>query len=243
VAANKSRRRKQKKLSIRVIFGNPPYSAGQKSENDDNQNVEYKTLDASIRNSYAKHSTATLQKNLYDSYIRAIRWASDRIGDSGVVGYVSNASFVDGNSMDGLRKCLAEEFSSIYVFHLRGNARTSGEQRRQEKDNVFGMGTRTPVAISILVKNPNAAENGKIYFHDIGDYLTREEKLEKITAFGSIEGIGRANGGCRLRLTSMGTGWGSGMTALGSSSAWDERKSPVRTVVFENFSLGRCHQS
>jgi predicted helicase len=107
---------------------------------------------------------------------------------------VSNASFVDGNSMDGLRKCLAEEFSSIYVFHLRGNARTSGEQRRQEKDNVFGMGTRTPVAISILVKNPNAAENGKIYFHDIGDYLTREEKLEKITAFGSIEGIGRANG-------------------------------------------------
>jgi predicted helicase len=112
-------------------------------------------LDASIRNSYAKHSTATLQKNLYDSYIRAIRWASDRIGTSGVVGYVSNASFVDGNSMDGLRKCLAEEFSSIYVFHLRGNARTSGEQRRQEKDNVFGMGTVAhPVAISILVKNP-----------------------------------------------------------------------------------------
>jgi predicted helicase len=235
VAANKSRRRKQKKLSIRVIFGNPPYSAGQKSENDDNQNVEYKTLDASIRNSYAKHSTATLQKNLYDSYIRAIRWASDRIGDSGVVGYVSNASFVDGNSMDGLRKCLAEEFSSIYVFHLRGNARTSGEQRRQEKDNVFGMGTRTPIAISILVKNPKALENGKIYFHDIGDYLTREEKLEKITAFGSIEGIGRANGWLPITPDQHGDWVGQRDDSFGEFINLGDKKSTA-PVVFADYS-------
>ena len=238
VAANKSRRRKQKKLSIRVIFGNPPYSAGQKSENDDNQNVEYKTLDASIRNSYAKHSTATLQKNLYDSYIRAIRWASDRIGDSGVVGYVSNASFVDGNSMDGLRKCLAEEFSSIYVFHLRGNARTSGEQRRQEKDNVFGMGTRTPIAISILVKNPKALENGKIYFHDIGDYLTREEKLEKITAFGSIEGIGRANGWLPITPDQHGDWVGQRDDSFGEFINLGGKVTAGKNAIFSNYSLG-----
>ncbi|WP_218665375.1 hypothetical protein, partial [Acinetobacter sp. Colony158] len=90
---------------------------------------------------------------------------------------------------DGLRKCLVEEFSSLYIFHLRGNARTSGEQRRKEKDNVFGQGTRTPIAISILVKNPQAEKQGQIYFYDIGDYLTREQKLEKIVELKSIAGI------------------------------------------------------
>ena len=192
--ANSSRRKKQKALDIRVIIGNPPYSAGQKSENDDNQNIEYPKLDASIRNTYAKHSTATLQKNLYDSYVRAIRWASDRIGNSGVIGFVSNASFIDGNSMDGLRKCLADEFSSIYVFHLRGNQRTSGELSRQEGGKIFGGGSRAPIAISVLIKNPNAKEQGRIFIHDIGEYLTREDKLGKIGAFKSIDGITKANG-------------------------------------------------
>ena len=192
--ANSSRRKKQKALDIRVIIGNPPYSAGQKNENDDNANVAYPILDRRIRDTYAKHSQATSTKNLIDSYIRAIRWASDRIKDAGVIGFVSNASFVDGSSMDGLRKCLAQEFSNIYVFHLRGNARTSGEQRRKEKDNVFGQGTRTPVAISILVKNPHARAHGNIYFHDIGDYLTQQEKLGKITELASIDGITQANG-------------------------------------------------
>ncbi|MFZ1853161.1 MAG: DEAD/DEAH box helicase family protein [Nitrosomonas sp.] len=174
--ANSNRRKKQKALDIRVIMGNPPYSAGQKSENDANQNIEYPKLDTNIRKSYAKHSTATLQKNLYDSYIRAIRWASDRIGNSGVIGFVSNASFVDGNSMDGLRKCLAEEFSRVYVFHLRGNQRTAGELSRKEGGKIFGSGSRAPIAISILIKNPNAAEHGQIYMHDIGDYLELTQK-------------------------------------------------------------------
>lgn len=191
---NSSRRKKQKKLDIRVIMGNPPYSAGQESANDNNANIEYKSLDESIRNTYAKNSVATSTKNLMDSYIRAIRWASDRIGNSGIVGFVSNASFVDGNSMDGLRKCLADEFSSIYVFHLRGNARTSGEMRKKEKDNVFGSGSRAPIAISILIKNPTAVESGKIHFHDIGDYLSQNEKLEKIRTFHSIQGIAEKNG-------------------------------------------------
>src|SRR5690606_37348675 len=146
-------------------------------------------LDERIRATYAERSTATLKNALYDSYIRAIRWASDRVGDSGVIGFVTNAGWLEANTADGLRRCLAEEFSSIYVFHLRGNQRTSGEISRKEGGKIFGSGSRAPIAISLLVKNPQAAEHGQIYFHDIGDYLTREEKLERIAAFGSINGI------------------------------------------------------
>ena len=189
---NSARRKRQKKLDIRVIMGNPPYSAGQTSGNDNNANIEYTHLDQSIRESYAARSTATLKNTLYDSYIRAIRWASERIGESGVIGFVTNAGFLESNSADGLRKCLVDEFSNIYVFHLRGNARTAGELRRKEKDNVFGMGSRAPIAISLLVKNPNAAQRGQIYFHDIGDYLSQTDKLEKISSFASIAGIAEA---------------------------------------------------
>ena len=191
---NSERRKRQKRLDVRVIIGNPPYSAGQESANDNNQNVSYPHLDGRITETYADRSQMTSVKNLYDSYIRALRWASDRIGNSGVIGFVTNASFLDSNSSDGLRKCLADEFSSIYVFHLRGNARTSGEMRRKEKDNVFGVGSRAPIAISLLVKNPNALERGQIYFHDVGDYLSKDEKLRKISDFASIEGIDEASG-------------------------------------------------
>lgn len=190
---NSTRRKRQKKLDIRVIIGNPPYSVGQKSENDNNDNVAYPHLDTRIRKTYAAHSKATLAKGLYDSYIRAIRWASDRIGDSGVIGFVTNAGFLEANTADGLRKCLAEEFSSIYLFHLRGNQRTSGELSRKEGGKIFGSGSRAPIAISLLVKNPNAKQHGQIYFHDIGDYLSREDKLDIVTSFGSVEGISQAH--------------------------------------------------
>ena len=186
---NSDRRKRQKALDIRVIMGNPPYSKGQESANDNNQNVAYPGLDGRIRETYVAHSSATNNNSLYDSYIRAIRWASDRIGKSGIIGFVTNAGFLDANTADGLRKCLAEEFSSIYVVHLRGNARTSGEQRRKEKDNVFGQGTRTPIAITILVKNPQAKQHGQILWHDIGDYLNQTEKLAIISKFGSTAGI------------------------------------------------------
>jgi len=130
---------------------------------------------------------------LYDSYIRAIRWASDRVGTSGVMGFVTNAGFIEANTGDGLRKCLVDEFSSIYVFHLRGNQRTSGELSRKEGGKIFGSGSRAPIAITIFVKNPNATEHGKIYFHDIGDYLSQTQKLEKITQLHSINGITAGN--------------------------------------------------
>jgi predicted helicase len=189
LADNTHRRKMQRKLPIRVIIGNPPYSIGQKSGNDNNQNVKYEKLDSSIENTYIKHSKAGLSKGVYDSYIRAIRWASDRVDKYGVIGFITNAGWLDSNSTDGMRKCLKEEFSSIYVFNLRGNARTSGELRQKEKDNVFGQGTRTPIAITILVKNPDAIEHGKIYYYDIGDYLSREEKLTKISQLGSVANI------------------------------------------------------
>ena len=186
---NSDRRIRQKKLDIRVIMGNPPYSAGQESANDNNQNVGYPDLDQSIRDTYAKHSTATNKNALYDSYIRAIRWASDRVGKSGIIGFVTNVGFLEANTADGLRKCLAEEFSSIYIFHLRGNQRTSGERSRQEGGKIFGSGSRAPIAITLFVKNPAAKEHGKIHWHDIGDYLKQDEKLEIISNFQSINGI------------------------------------------------------
>lgn len=186
---NSERRKRQKELDIRVIVGNPPYSAGQESANDNNQNVAYPNLDKRIEATYARNSNATSVKNLYDSYIRAIRWASDRIGNAGVIGFVTNAGFLEANTADGLRKCLADEFSSLYVFHLRGNQRTSGETSRKEGGKIFGSGSRAPIAISLLVKNPQASQHGAIHFHDIGDYLSREEKLERIETYGSVVGI------------------------------------------------------
>lgn len=186
---NSERRKRQKELDIRVIIGNPPYSIGQGSQNDNNQNVDYPSLDSRIEQTYATRSNATLSKGLYDSYIRAIRWASDRLGDSGVIGFVTNAGFIEANTADGLRKCLAEEFSNIYIFHLRGNQRTKGDLSRREGGKIFGSGSRAPIAVSLLVKNLKATDYGKIYFHDIGDYLTREEKLEKTSLYRSIAGI------------------------------------------------------
>ncbi len=171
---NSNRRTRQKELDIRVIIGNPPYSVGQASANDNAANVAYSKLDGRIRDTYAAFSNATNKNGLYNSYIRAIRWASDRIGDAGVVAYVTNAGWIDNNQMDGLRRSLEAEFANIHVFHLRGDARTSGELRRKEKDNVFGQGSRTPVAITLLVKNPGATAVGQIRYHDIGDCTSSE---------------------------------------------------------------------
>lgn len=191
---NSARRTRQKKLDIKVIIGNPPYSVGQKNENDNNANVAYPHLDERIALTYAARTEATNKNALYDSYIRAIRWASDRIGQNGVVGFVTNANFIEASTTNGMRRCLAEEFSSLYVFHLRGNQRTSGERSRKEGGKVFGGGSRAPIAVSLLVKNPSAVEHGAIYFRDIGEYLTREEKLDTVATLGSVAGV-QAMGG------------------------------------------------
>ena len=151
---NSERAERQQNLPIQVIVGNPPWSAGQRSSADENPNVDYPELEKRVSETYAVRSRATLKNSLYDTYKMAIRWASDRIGDQGVIALVTNGSWIDGNVDSGVRACLAEEFSSIYVLNLRGNARTQGELRRSEGDNAFGQGSRAPVAITILVRNP-----------------------------------------------------------------------------------------
>ena len=183
----------QRHTPIRVIIGNPPYSVGQKSTNDNAQNQSYPVLDQSIADTYVAGSTATNNNALYDSYIRAYRWATDRLSpeEGGVIAFISNAGWIDGNSHDGFRASLEKEFDKIYVYNLRGNARTSGELRKREGDGIFGMGSRTPIAITLLVRYPAARrlDQCQIFYHDIGDYLSREEKLRKITQAQSYRGL------------------------------------------------------
>ena len=187
---NNARAERQQKLPIQVIVGNPPWSAKQRSSTDDNPNVNYPALRERIEETYVRRSTVTNKNSLYDTYKMAIRWASDRIEGQGIVALVTNGSWIDGNVDAGIRACLAEEFSSMYVLHLRGNQRTQGERSKREGGKVFGQGSRAPVAITILVKNPNAAHDGcRIHYRDIGDYLSREQKLAALTEAGAISGI------------------------------------------------------
>lgn len=187
---NSARVERQQKAPIQVVVGNPPWSAGQRSAADENPNVDYPDLKRRVAETYAARSTATNKNSLYDTYKMAIRWASDRIGEQGVVAFVTNGSWIDGNVDSGVRASLAEEFSAIYVLNLRGNQRTQGERSRQEGGKVFGQGSRAPVAITIFVRNPNAAHEGcRILYRDVGDYLKREEKLAIVHDAGSVAGI------------------------------------------------------
>ncbi len=184
---NDERLKRQQEVPITAIIGNPPYSAGQKSDNDNSANVSYPKLEQAISKSYAKYTGSKMKKTLYDSYIEAFRWAGDRLGSKGVIGFVSNGSFIDSQATDGMRKCLHDEFNHLYIFNLRGDARTSGEQRRKEGGNIFDTGSRTPIAVSILVKD--GSDNHEIYYHDIGDYIKRDNKLLIIQNSISVNGI------------------------------------------------------
>ncbi len=186
---NSDRAKKQLETDIQVIIGNPPYSAGQKSANDNNQNVKYEKLDASIANTYGENSRATLLRNLYDPYIKAFRWASDRIHENGVIGYISNSAIINGQSLDGFRKCILDEFNSIYCLNLRGDQRTSGERSRQEGGKLFGSGSRAGIAITFLIKKKNAKKDNFVHYYDIGDYLTRQEKLDALSSFSDVSKI------------------------------------------------------
>ena len=189
---NNRRIKKQQEVDLQVIVGNPPYSAGQKSENDANKNTVYPKLHKRIEETYVKESNATNKNALYDSYIKAIRWATDEIKDKGgIIGFVHNASLVSERSTAGLRKSLVKEFDSIYCFNLRGNQRTKGELSKKEGGKVFGGSSRTPITITFLIKNPNNKRNiAKIKYLEVEDYLNREEKLDKVKTFGCIKGIG-----------------------------------------------------
>ena len=192
LAANNERAKAEKDSAITVIVMNPPYSSGQNSANDNNQNLAYPRLDERIAATYADRSSGANKNSLYDSYFRALRWASDRIGERGVIAFVSNSSFVDGATADGARLSLQEEFSQIFIYDLKGNARTSGERRRREGGNVFEAGSRTGVAITVLVKDPSYSGTAEIFYAEAEDYATRQEKLDQIRAYESIEGASGA---------------------------------------------------
>ena len=193
LAANNERARAEKAAPITVVIMNPPYSAGQKSANDNNQNLAYPRLDERIKDTYASQSTGANKNSLYDSYFRALRWASDRIGQRGVIAFVSNSSFIDGNSADGVRLSLQDEFSQIFIYDLKGNQRTSGERSRREGGKIFGSGSRTGVAITVLVKDPTHSGTAEVFYAEVKDYATRQEKLNQISGYGSIRGISGAD--------------------------------------------------
>ncbi|MCF8465115.1 MAG: DEAD/DEAH box helicase family protein, partial [Flavobacteriales bacterium] len=181
---NSARVARQKKAPLRVIIGNPPYSVGQKDFHDFAQNQEYPFLESRIEATYASKTTA-FKKSLYDAYIKAFRWSTDRLdGMGGIIAFVSNGSWIDGQATAGFRIILEKEFSSIWVFNLRGNQRTSGELSRKEGGKIFGSGSRTPIAITLLVKDPSKKnKKATIHYHDIGDYLSQQDKLKIIRDF------------------------------------------------------------
>ena len=190
LSANSQRARKQAELPIQVIVGNPPWLVGQKDAGGDNPNIPHPDLEERIRQTYAARSRAQLRRALMDLYKMAVRWATDRIGDRGIVAFVTPNGYLDGNAESGMRACLADEFTTIHIFNLRGNARLQGEAWRREGGKVFGAKARVGVAITVMVRNPDTPHTGcRIHYHDIGDYLTREQKLQALVDLGSVDGI------------------------------------------------------
>ncbi len=163
---------------IRVIVGNPPYSSGAESQNDNNANISHPNLETRLKETYGKESKTNFGKTTRDTLIQAIRMASDKISEQGIISFVVNGSFIDSTSADGFRKCIVKDFSDIYICNLRGNSRTQFKEiAKKEGGNVFD--TRITIAIIFLIKDSQAKQN-QIHYYDIGDYLSKEEKLLKI---------------------------------------------------------------
>ncbi|GAA6849990.1 hypothetical protein AOH209_10570 [Helicobacter pylori] len=176
------------KQNIRVIIGNPPYSAGAKSQNDNNQNLSHPKLEERVYEKYGKNSTAKVGATTRDTLIQSIYMASELLKDKGVLGFVVNGSFIDSKSGDGFRKCVAKDFAHLYVLNLRGNARTSGETCKKEGGGIFDNGSRATIAIIFFVKDASV-KNSAIHYYDIGDYLKREEKLNRLSNFTNLDAI------------------------------------------------------
>ena len=187
---NTRRVESQKETPMFVVIGNPPYNVGQINENDNNKNRKYETMDARVKETYAKDSTATLKTQLSDPYVKAIRWASDRIGEEGVVAFVTNNSFLDAVAFDGMRKHLEQDFTKIYHINLKGNARTTGERRRKEGGNIFDDQIRVGVGISFFIRKAEAkSEETEVWIYSVDDYLKVRDKQEVLTQFGDYTNV------------------------------------------------------
>ncbi|MGO9246558.1 MAG: type ISP restriction/modification enzyme [Verrucomicrobiia bacterium] len=186
---NSERVRRQKKAPIRVIIANPPYNAGQQDENDNNKNRKYPEIDHRVRVTYSDDSTATLKNSMGDPYIKAFRWASDRIGDTGIVCFVSNNAFLEGVAGDGIRKHLAKDFDLIYHLDLKGNARTTGERRRKEGGNVFSDQIRVGIGITLLVRKQAKRSSSTIRLYRVADYMKAAPKQQLLDKFGAVNTV------------------------------------------------------
>ena len=168
-------------------MGNPPYSVGQSSANDNAANIKYKNLDKQIEETYVKNTKTTSKKDLYDSYIKAFRWASDRLSDEGIIGFISGSGWIDKNFAEGVRNCFSKEFNKIFIVNLRGDIRKNmlSKNAAGEGENIFGEGSMTGIAITFLVKNSVSRDN-KIYYYDIGNNKSKTEKLDALYNFKSV---------------------------------------------------------
>ena len=181
---NTERVERQKAADMFVVIGNPPYNVGQVNENDNNKNRKYKTVGTLVRETYSRDSKATNKNALSDPYVKAILWASKRVGEEGVVAFVTNNGFLDGIAFDGMRKHLAQDFTKIYHIDLKGNARTSGERRRKEGGNVFDDQIRVGVGITFLIKKAGmTSEAADVWIYSVDDYLKAREKQKFLTDF------------------------------------------------------------
>lgn len=175
---NSCRLIKQKNAPIKVIIGNPPYSAGQKNANDNNKNTRYEKLEQNIAQTYVKYSKSNLKKHIYDSYIKAFRWATDRLEDNGIICFITNNGYINTKEFDGFRKCLSEDFAYIYCYNLKGNQNTQGEISRKEGGKIFGSGSRAGISIILLIKDKSYKNIAKIYYSEVDDYLSQQDKLD-----------------------------------------------------------------
>jgi len=187
---NNARLEHLKSLPITVILGNPPYSSGQDSANDNNANDKYPSLDAEIEADYLRRGSGRTRGGIYDSYIRAIKWATLRIKDRGLIAYVTNGGFLDSNAADGMRKALADDFSTIHIFNLRGNRRNAGSEGRPiwEAFAKGSGGSIAGIAIVVLVKNPQSTGPCTIRYAQVGDFTTAHQKVAEVVAARSIVG-------------------------------------------------------
>ena len=187
---NTERVNRQKAADMFVVIGNPPYNAQQVNENDNNKNRKYPVMDKQIEETYVRDSTAQLKSKLYDPYVKAFNWASKRIGEEGVVAFVTNNGFLDGIAFDGMRKHLAQDFTKIYHIDLKGNARTSGERRRKEGGNVFDDQIRVGVGISFLIKKAETTSDpAEIWIYSVDNYLKTREKQKFLTNLGDYTNV------------------------------------------------------
>jgi predicted helicase len=186
---NSQRVERQKKAPIRVIIANPPYNAGQINENDNNKNRKYPELDRRVSVTYGEASKATLLRKLSDPYVKAIRYAGDRIGDSGIVCFVNNNSFVAEKTFDGMRKELAKDFDEIYVLDLGGNVRKN-PKLSGTTHNVFGIQVGVSINLFVrLLKNKDTKRKAKIYYHAVGGDWRKEQKNSFLETKAGVDGV------------------------------------------------------